>query len=309
MVKDMPIIPPRVLVSLVATITCISIASVVYGVRHLHPGIDATITSDHVSQSALGVFRLCAATFILGVFLSIILDPVGIVLPLAYSPQSLMPSLGAVKSLHLVGWPRASPFTVQSWFLLGIYFLVSGLASLTLSTESALESSLTFSLAILMTALLNLLYPVCLLVSFITTFVLIPSCGKNNLKGLELLKKPKTLIMHNANIILASLELLLNNQQITWKLAGLPILMGAYYVVFTWTWALRRARMVHYSFIDPTLPLSRSVPFHLGLMTALFLFSTLGALISRQLDSASFGFKLAAHSLVVYGCTNVRFAF
>ena len=94
-----------------------------------------------------------------------------------------------------------------------------------------------------------------------------------------------------------------------WQLAGLPVLWGVYFVIFTWTWSLRCARFVHYNFLDPTLPLRLCIPFHLALVTALVLFSVLGAFISNQLDhSVSFGVKLAAHSCVLWCSISIRFA-
>mmetsp|Transcript_21036 Transcript_21036/g.46136 ORF Transcript_21036/g.46136 Transcript_21036/m.46136 type:complete len:317 (-) Transcript_21036:106-1056(-) len=310
MCQSKPITPQPALVAVLFALMVVSAATVWFNIRDIRPTIEEAISSDFVSQTVLSVFRLSAAAFCLGLNLLLLLEAEGLTFPAGYLPQSKMHSLGAAKKITLIGWSRLSPFTVQSWGLLGVYFLISGVASIAFSgdTAHAAQDPIAPQLAFLLFGLFNLLYPVCLLVSVVTTYVLIPSAPRGSV-GRNILKRPRTLIMHNANIVLCSIELLFNRQRIMWQLAGLPVLWGMYFVIFTWTWSLRRARFVHYNFIDPTLPPKMCIAFHLALVTALFLFSVLGSFISSRLDdSVSFAVKVGAHGLVIFSSVSLRFA-
>eukprot|EP00959_Pyramimonas_sp_CCMP1952_P085550 1789726-Pyramimonas_sp.AAC.1 len=153
-----PITPQPALVTLLFAIMVVAGASLLSTIGSIRPTIDEAIGSPYVSQTALGVFRLSAAIFILGIFVSLRLDPKGLTFPVRYLPQSKMLSLGAAKSITLVGWSRLSPFTIQSWGLLGLYFLLAGLSSLAFRDDAA-HAPLAPYLAVLLLGLFNLLYP------------------------------------------------------------------------------------------------------------------------------------------------------
>ena len=128
-----------------------------------------------------------------------------------------------------------------------------------------------------------------ILVTACVTFVLIPDTHRRAPADTELhFFNPMALLMHNFNVVTMATELLFNALPI--MMAHFPAcpLVGLAYVVVSWR-VCARTGVVLYPFLDPTLPPSRSVPFHLLLLAAVAAFFGVGALATA-----------AAHLVPVY---------
>lgn len=318
-----PIRPPRglvlVLLMLVLPAATSAVVSLVGGCTE---GIDVA-TSAHLSTTSLGLMRLAFSGIVFSVVVAITMvvrpnpqrsnptpglvltrsSPVSAQLPgmtyvLTYLPGSTIRARGGPATLVLEGRLRFVAFTVQTWTLLGVYFALASVASLADAAPSWLQP--------LVVALFSVVYPMSLLVSFVTTWVLIPAALEKGPAPVLPLQRWPALVMHNANIAFASAELCLSRNRVLLPLVGLSVLYGCYYIVFAWR-VLAVLRAAPYFFLDPTLPLRRSVPLHLALAGLTLAFGALGALLSHlsaQTDAPYRSVGLAA--TVVLLSTRVR---
>jgi len=203
-------------------------------------------------------------------------------------------------SFRLSGLARQSPFTGQSFVLLGVYFTLAGIASLSGVCEWSTSAGM------LLTILINVLYPTHLLICNMVTWVLIPfGWFKKSHAGLRVFGIHTALMAHNANIAMVSLELALSRQFILPELAPFAILYGIYFVIWSWVWALRH-RIFYYFFLDVTLPAAKSVGLHFLLAVMLYFGSRLGVAVSG-LHSYGFGTEMAIAALVTFYSSRIRF--
>jgi len=229
-------------------------------------------TSPFMPTCALGALRATFALFIFAVDAYAVLDK-EIILHMGYLPASTVVKDGGPTTFQLGGWRRLSPFTMQTWTLLGVYFSVAAAASLTPRAAQHEASPLDEAVVVLF----NVVFPVTVLVSTVTTWVLIPAALK---AGSALpFSMATALIAHNANIFMVAVELVVSRQQVLIHLAFASVFWGLIFVAFSWAW-FSRFRMFYYFFIDTTLPIRVSLLLHLGLVAAVLLFSVLGAAIS-----------------------------
>ena len=171
------------------------------------------------------------------------------------------PSSKLIKaSIQMTGFKTQLPFTSWAWNLLGLSFALN--AYITLLTTS----QQTIAPWILRTALLvyETAAPCTLLVAAVVRYAIWPNILRNGGSTNEL-RHPRTLLMHNANVIMALSELSL--------LGGLPIhpshvsmapLFGISYVLFTWCMTYQWADQSHgpqffYFFLDTTLGTTTSM--------------------------------------------------
>lgn len=147
------------------------------------------------------------------------------------------------RAVVLQKWSRLRTFTVQSWCLQGLYF----------AYPTPHLQAVVFATAHL--------------VSAVTSFVLIPMANQKN----HFLFSANALWMHNANTILAHLDLLF--RPIDARLVGAPVLWAIWYVLFAWI-AAYFTGWIPYNFLDYSIPYA--IPFHLGLCLALVLFFFVG---------------------------------
>lgn len=257
-------------------------------------------TSEFLPTQALGAVRLCFSLLVLYVIIMAVTDK-PVTVKLVYLPGSSMVARGGPPTLTISGAARLTSFTMQTFTLLGVYFWLVAVASF---SWPLLTPGGAARVSIVLASLWNVVYPCSLLVSFITTWVLIPTALKKGTAAVFAM--PTALYAHNANMVMVATELAISRQVVSVELLGAAILWGCWYLLFTWTWCLPRWRMVFYFFLDPTLATRKAVAFHLALLLALSMFAALGALISHLSEGQPLLPRLGIALLVCFCTTRVR---
>ena len=198
--------------------------------------------SQYLPDILLALFRTVAAVLALFTLVSICIDEEGSVsLPVFYDSRQN-------GEVVLLGAHRLTPFTVWSFIAFGLYFTIAAASSwvLVLGGEVpgwALASApLAFATAC----------GTALLVTVVVTFYLIPS---NAAKGYDVSKyfKWHEVLMHNGNVIILGLELVLGDIGITLGMVAFPLLFGIVYIGFANAYAMFGGGIYLYDFLDPRL--------------------------------------------------------
>ena len=198
--------------------------------------------SQYLPDILLALFRTVAAVLALFTLVSICIDEEGSVsLPVFYDSRQR-------GEVVLLGAHRLIPFTVWSFAAFGLYFTIAAASSwvLVLGGEVpgwALASApLAFATAC----------GTALLVTVVVTFYLIPS---NAAKGYDVSKyfEWHEVLMHNGNVIILGLELVLGGTGITLGMVAFPVLFGIVYIGFANAYAMFGGGIYLYDFLDPRL--------------------------------------------------------
>ena len=198
--------------------------------------------SQYLPDILLALFRTVAAVLALFTLVSICIDEEGSVsLPVFYDSRQN-------GEVVLLGAHRLIPFTVWSFAAFGLYFTIAAASSwvLVLGGEVpgwALASApLAFATAC----------GTALLVTVVVTFYLIPS---NAAKGYDVSKyfEWHEVLMHNGNVIILGLELVLGGTGITLGMVAFPVLFGIVYIGFANAYAMFGGGIYLYDFLDPRL--------------------------------------------------------
>ena len=198
--------------------------------------------SQYLPDILLALFRTVAAVLALFTLVSICIDEEGSVsLPVFYDSRQR-------GEVVLLGAHRLIPFTVWSFAAFGLYFTIAAASSwvLVLGGEVpgwALASApLAFATAC----------GTALLVTVVVTFYLIPS---NIAKGYDVSKyfEWHEVLMHNGNVIILGLELVLGGIGITLGMVAFPVLFGIVYIGFANAYAMFGGGIYLYDFLDPRL--------------------------------------------------------
>ena len=198
--------------------------------------------SQYLPDILLALFRTVAAVLALFTLVSICIDEEGSVsLPVFYDSRQS-------GEVVLLGAHRLIPFTVWSFAAFGLYFTIAAASSwvLVLGGEVpgwALASApLAFATAC----------GTALLVTVVVTFYLIPS---NAAKGYDVSKyfEWHEVLMHNGNVIILGLELVLGGTGITLGMVAFPVLFGIVYIGFANAYAMFGGGIYLYDFLDPRL--------------------------------------------------------
>jgi len=198
--------------------------------------------SQYLPDILLALFRTVAAVLALFTLVSICIDEEGSVsLPVFYDSRQN-------GEVVLLGAHRLIPFTVWSFAAFGLYFTIAAASSwvLVLGGEVpgwALASApLAFATAC----------GTALLVTVVVTFYLIPS---NAAKGYDVSKyfEWHEVLMHNGNVIILGLELVLGGIGITLGMVAFPVLFGIVYIGFANAYAMFGGGIYLYDFLDPRL--------------------------------------------------------
>ena len=213
--------------------------------------------SQYLPDILLALFRTVAAVLALFTLVSICIDEEGSVsLPVFYDSRQS-------GEVVLLGAHRLIPFTVWSFAAFGLYFTIAAASSwvLVLGGEVpgwALASApLAFATAC----------GTALLVTVVVTFYLIPS---NAAKGYDVSKyfEWHEVLMHNGNVIILGLELVLGGIGITLGMVAFPVLFGIVYIGFANAYAMFGGGIYLYDFLDPRL--KGGLIIHLVLLLIIF---------------------------------------
>jgi len=292
--------PPGALVLLLLAMTVISFVSFNAGLQSAGVAALDPCSSEFIPTEALGIMRLVfAAIIIICLVTALVTD--GPTIPVSYLPASKVYELGGPKLFKINGSSRLTPFTMQSFVLLGIYFAAAGAATLVGPSVCGADSHLRIALI----SLLNALYPVHLLISYAVTWILLPGAFKKDPVAAQPFVQPVSLTAHNANIMMVNIELALSSQRILPELLGLSVLWGVAFCLFAWGWA-QRHRLFYYFFIDYTLPLKTVLGFHLALLCVLALGSLAGSVVSSATSGYGLPVRVIAAALVTWFGMRIR---
>ena len=205
------------------------------------PEIKSLSTSNYMSNELLAIFRsICA---ILSVFtLSwIVLDPKGAPdYPLYYIERKN-------RKRNSSGLTRLAPFTMWHFGLFGLNFIVLASISWINISGNEVPNWMLISAPILFATT----YSCAILVTCIVTFHMIDTeLSKGN--NIDHLFYWYEIIMHNFNVIILGVALVINNIELDWKYFVFPIIFGILYVGWARIYAYY-AGVYIYNFLDPRL--------------------------------------------------------
>ena len=198
--------------------------------------------SQYLPDILLALFRTVAAVLALFTLVSICIDEEGSVsLPVFYDSRQR-------GEVVLLGAHRLIPFTVWSFAAFGLYFTIAAASSWVLVLGGEVPGwALTSAPLAFATAC-----GTALLVTVVVTFYLIPS---NTAKGYDVSKyfEWHEVLMHNGNVIILGLELVLGDIDITLGMVAFPVLFGIVYIGFANAYAMFGGGIYLYDFLDPRL--------------------------------------------------------
>ena len=196
------------------------------------------VTSNLTSAPILFGYRLFCFILVIRTLLVILTDPIGL--------KITVPGRGGgLQTVTLNGYERLSTFTVWSWILIGIYFGFTSICGL--MNLIGLETSIPFILLQISWILYELSFPISFLITIIVSFVLIPPAIARGTH--QPLFSTPSLLMHNANVIMMTVENLLNIIPFSYSHAVFGVLYGLLYAVFAWGWYHHKG-VFYYFFLD-----------------------------------------------------------
>lgn len=241
-----------------------------------------TTTAADVARSSvlpaewLGAFRATGALLVLAVVLSLMLGP-----PKCQSETTLD---GRELFLRIGGAWQLGGLTQTGWVLIGLYLAVSSYVTWTVWASPDDEAHKTpSSLACGLSSLLGVAFGFSLLITMVVTFLLVPlehSAG-HSVAGYF---GRNDLIMHNANVGLMTLEVLLGSLSIDMRDLAFVVLFGCSYLVWHQFIRYRYTRTLIYSFLSWQSPHAFKVA--TALVAALCSGFLLGRLITEYVRPA-----------------------
>ena len=232
-------------------------------------------TSSVVPPSALLVFRVFCATIIWSLNAFLLFDSGGLKLDVQMRD-------GTNKKVFLKHGERFTPFTVWCWVCQGLYF---GLAVLLSLSHEGYVDLKQYTPLVSSTAhiLFEISFATAFLVSAVVTYVLIPATIKRKLP-LDNFFMPLPKIMHNANVVFISMELILNKIDFNFSHHPYLLFYAMAYVVFAWAWFEVKG-LFYYFFLDYVRP--DALAWHVALLVLLLACFAAGYLASTAVHAGS----------------------
>ena len=259
------------------------------------PGDDAPI-----SVETLFALRAATAVFCIAI-LWIIINDEPLLLPVACFKGSGLPVRpDRPLRFNLSGLHRLYTFTLQSWVLVTIYFVLASCGSALVASglkeevSAAIGEGLVQCLCFATWLLFETGFTCSLLVTVVVTFVLIPHSIKSGLdfqKGL----RPTALILHNCNVLFFFTDMLLGQRAMVVNHLPAAVIFGCWYGVFS-LFTLATTGATFYPFLDPTLPPFKQLAMLTTLLLVMVCFFLLG--MTSEVVKGSVGFWIRA--LVMY---------
>ena len=242
------------------------------GILEYGQSVEQVVSSSVVSEEALLAFRASCVLLVVVTLTWLVMDPKGAVdHPLYMEERRVMPRTA-------IGVVRLAAFTQWHFALIGLSFAVSAAASLThVSGGEVPDWMLIASPALFATS-----YSCAILVTFVISFHII---GNELRKGHDIvhLFSWYELVMHNANVTILGLALLINGMEVDWRYLAFPIVFGVIYVA----WAAVFANFIGGVFIYDFIDYRRShAPFvYVGLLSLLATFFFIVWILDRAIES------------------------
>ncbi len=252
----------RTILILVTSIVLVSIGYLVYDTGSVAVSLRDVAASDIVPIGILVGYRVLCAAAALYTLSLIYLDQRG--LELRY--------LGA--TIVLRQFRRFTTFTVWCFTLLFFYFAFAAFCSG--AFLSGYGDAVPNVIVIATLVLFEISYPMSLLVTTVVSFILLPAAVKNDYPFARMFRfRPQ--MMHNVNVIMMQLAMLMAPPPVTLSHLPYTALFGCSYAMFSWVW-FSRTGMFYYYFLDYRRPYALLA--YLGLFTTLVGFYGLGYLIA-----------------------------
>tara|TARA_Y100000588_G_scaffold102916_2_gene112004 strand:- start:551 stop:1468 length:918 start_codon:yes stop_codon:yes gene_type:complete len=234
--------PDTALVTLVFLVAAIAFISY-SGVLDERQTQEQVATSEVVPDRALVAFRVACAALAVFTLSWVALDPKGgRDFPLYFEDREIRPR-------RVFGPTRLAAYTMWHFALLGVSFGVSGAASwIHLSGGEVPEWMLVAGPALFSTS-----YTCAILVTCVISYHII---GNEIRKGhsVDHLFSWYEIVMHNANVGLLGVALLVNSMEVDWRYFAFPIVFGVAYVA----WAAIYAKFIEGVFIYDFMDYRRS---------------------------------------------------
>ena len=227
--------------------------------------LEQVVSSDIVSEFSLMVFRLSCLLLVIVTLAWLVLDPEGATdHPLYFEERKVMPR-------KVVGAIRLAAFTQWHFALIGVSFAVSSLASWIHYRGGDVPDWILLASPILFSTS----YSCAILVTCVITFHIIgDEIDKEH--NIDHLFSWYEIVMHNANVGMMGLALLLNGIEVDLRYLAFPIIFGIIYV----TWAAIFANFIGgvfiYDFIDYRKSGAPLIYVILLLVLTIFFFIVLG---------------------------------
>ena len=182
-----------------------------------------------MSLKTLGILRVLIAVIIWVTSFYTIFISDGFLVVTNYAAESKLKRI----RFRLTGWKSLAPLTHWHWIVLGLAFSLSG--AIALDIEFGLEHHVSPYMLRAALICFEIGAPLSFLVSAVVTHAIWPQAVKLQ-SDLTDLKHPRTLLMHNANVIFSLLEVcLLGGIPVRLQDIALAPLLGCVYVVFAWS--------------------------------------------------------------------------
>lgn len=205
------------------------------------PEIKSLSTSNYMSNELLAIFRSICAVLSIFTLSWIVLDPKGAPdYPLYYDERKN-------RRRNSSGLTRLAPFTMWHFGLFGLNFIILASISWINISGNEVPNWILISAPILFATT----YSCAILVTCIVTFHMIDNeLSKGN--NIDHLFYWYEIIMHNFNVIILGVALVINNIELDWKYFVFPIIFGILYVGWARIYAYY-AGVYIYNFLDPRL--------------------------------------------------------
>mmetsp|Transcript_26370 Transcript_26370/g.39123 ORF Transcript_26370/g.39123 Transcript_26370/m.39123 type:complete len:291 (-) Transcript_26370:67-939(-) len=240
----------------------------------------------------LAILRFSILILVFATSLHIVRDPKGL-------KVTVTTREGTHKTVQVLHLERLTTFTVWSWNVMGIYFLISSYCSI--MTSMGLDHLVPRVFIELGWVLYELSFAVSFLVTSVTSFVLIPGGISRGLPVDNFFRIP-SLLMHNANVIFMTAESMLNGLHFNSSHAPFAVLYGVCYCLFSWVWYEYKG-VFYYFFLDYT---GRYVVlWYAGLIAVLLVFFFAGVCLN-QLEESHNVYVNAVICLGVYSLLRIK---
>jgi len=232
-----------------------------------------------LSPAWLCGFRAAAALLVLLLVLHLVLGPA--------KTQSESRLDGSEVFLRIGGCWRLGGLTQLGWILVGCYFALSSWLTYAVwldPTAPAHQHPSTLSCAA--SSLLGVAFGFSLLITTVVTFVLVPL---DHAAGHSLLGyfRPDELILHNANVALMTLDVLVNSLSVDFGDVAFVVLVGCVYLLWHQFIRYRLTRTLIYPFLSWQSPHAFKIAS--ALVGGLSVYFLLGGLITEYVRPQPWG--------------------
>ena len=249
-------------------------------------------TSEVVPDTALGAFRFACVILVIVTLGWVALNPKGSSdFPLYFKEREIRPR-------KVVGPTRLAAFTMWHFALIGVSYGVSGTATWIHASGGVVPEWILVSSPILFSTS----YSCAILVTFVISFHIIPKSLKSG-HGVDRLFTWYEIVMHNVNVALLGLSLLVNEMDVEWTFIAFPAVFGIAYVAWAAVYANFIAGVYIYDFMDYRM--NGAPLIYLGLLSLQICFFLIVLALDRVAElSASVGALLVI--LLTWQISTVR---